>query len=176
MSKSHCLYSDYGSYFLVRTLSALSKEGNQTAEQPASACTALLCCPQTYNILPYLCIGRVADIERQALLAAAGQEVCTAEDACAPCGAALAGPSVILTFSYDYFEAAVLHSEFEVMLVLLRIPRLAQRNSTAVSSCLIALLILTGSSAGLAEMPASAHRRLLSESAHSRRWHRCCAH
>ena len=35
---------------------------------------------------------------------------------CAPCGAVLAGASVALTFSYDYFDVVVLDSEFEVRL------------------------------------------------------------
>ena len=34
---------------------------------------------------------------------------------CAPCGAALGGPSVALTFSYDFPEAVDLHSEYEVL-------------------------------------------------------------
>lgn len=33
---------------------------------------------------------------------------------CAPCGAVLAGASVALTFSYDYFDVVVLDTEFEV--------------------------------------------------------------
>lgn len=33
---------------------------------------------------------------------------------CAPCGVALLGPSVALTFAYDYFDVVVLESEFEV--------------------------------------------------------------
>lgn len=33
---------------------------------------------------------------------------------CAPCGAVLAGASVALTFSYDYFDVVVLASEYEV--------------------------------------------------------------
>ena len=36
------------------------------------------------------------------------------ESLCAPCGAALAGPCVALTFAYDYFEVAELDGEFEV--------------------------------------------------------------
>lgn len=36
------------------------------------------------------------------------------EALCAPCGAALAGPVVALTFAYDYFEVVELDSEFEV--------------------------------------------------------------
>ena len=33
---------------------------------------------------------------------------------CAPCGAVLAGASVALTFSYDFFDVVVLDTEFEV--------------------------------------------------------------
>lgn len=36
------------------------------------------------------------------------------EALCAPCGAALTGSFVALTFAYDYFEVAELDSEFEV--------------------------------------------------------------
>ncbi|KAK9834170.1 hypothetical protein WJX81_004930 [Elliptochloris bilobata] len=40
--------------------------------------------------------------------------ICRPEEAlCAPCGAAVAGPSVALTFSYDFFDVVVLGSEFE---------------------------------------------------------------
>ncbi|KAK9818906.1 hypothetical protein WJX81_000729, partial [Elliptochloris bilobata] len=43
--------------------------------------------------------------------------VCIPDDGegllCAPCGAGLAGPSVLITFSYDYFDVVVLDSEYE---------------------------------------------------------------
>ena len=38
---------------------------------------------------------------------------------CAPCGAMLAGASIALTFSYDYFDVVVLDTEFEVGSLLL---------------------------------------------------------
>ena len=38
---------------------------------------------------------------------------------CTPCGAELLGPSVALTFSYDFFDVVVLHSDFEVCLFYL---------------------------------------------------------
>ena len=45
--------------------------------------------------------------------------MCQPDDTlCAPCGAELVGPSVALTFSYDFFDAVVLHTEFEVCLFL----------------------------------------------------------
>ena len=41
--------------------------------------------------------------------------LCQPEDTlCAPCGAEFVGPSVALTFTYDFFDAVVLHTEFEV--------------------------------------------------------------
>ena len=41
--------------------------------------------------------------------------ICREHEAlCAPCGAALTGPVVALTFAYDYFEVVELDSEFEV--------------------------------------------------------------
>ena len=41
--------------------------------------------------------------------------MCGPEDAfCAPCGTSVAGPSVAMTFSYDFFEIIELHSEYEV--------------------------------------------------------------
>lgn len=136
VSKSHCFCSKLWKLFIFRTLCFVSEKHLDRAACNCVHSTALLSTDIQY-LAVRLDIGRVAEIEWQALLAAAGQQVCKAEDACAPCGAALAGPSVTLTFSYDYFEAAVLHSEFEVMPVLLRVPPLAQRCSTAVSSCLI---------------------------------------
>ena len=53
---------------------------------------------------------------KSAVLPAAGrQAVCEAEDGfCAPCGSSVAGPSVAITFSYEFFEIVELHSEFEV--------------------------------------------------------------
>ncbi|KAK9825364.1 hypothetical protein WJX81_004084 [Elliptochloris bilobata] len=43
-----------------------------------------------------------------------GANLCNLQGAlCAPCGAPLAGPSVALTFSYDFFEMVVLDSDFE---------------------------------------------------------------
>ena len=45
--------------------------------------------------------------------------ICGPEGAlCAPCGAELAGPSVAITFSYDYFDVVVLRTEFEARLSL----------------------------------------------------------
>lgn len=51
-----------------------------------------------------------------AVLPAAGpQAVCGPEEAfCAPCGSRVAGPSVAITFSYEFFEIVELHSEYEV--------------------------------------------------------------
>lgn len=40
------------------------------------------------------------------------------ESYCAPCGAAMAGPSVSLTFAYDYFDVVVLQSDYEVLMPL----------------------------------------------------------
>ena len=46
--------------------------------------------------------------------------LCQPEDTlCAPCGAVFTGPSVALTFSYDFFEEVVLHTEYEVCLLYL---------------------------------------------------------
>ena len=39
---------------------------------------------------------------------------CRSGALCAPCGAALTGHSVALTFSYEYFDVVALHTEFEV--------------------------------------------------------------
>ena len=51
-----------------------------------------------------------------AVLPAAGpQAVCGPEEAfCAPCGSSVAGLSVAISFSYEFFEVIELHSEFEV--------------------------------------------------------------
>ena len=46
--------------------------------------------------------------------------LCQPEDTlCAPCGEELLGPSVALTFSYDFFDAVLLHTEYEVRLSFL---------------------------------------------------------
>ena len=129
-----------------------------------------------YHMSRQCWFGPITGINLRALLAAAVQQVCTAEDACAPCGAALAGPLVAVTFSYDYFEAAVLYSEYEVM------PLLFMHTSacTALFQCRVKLLYSPSEPdrkfGWPAEVSASAHRRLLSEPAHSRRWRRCCAY
>lgn len=52
---------------------------------------------------------------RNAVPAAEPPAVCGPEEAfCAPCGSTVAGPSVAITFSYDFFEIIELHSEYEV--------------------------------------------------------------
>ena len=46
--------------------------------------------------------------------------MCRPEDTlCSPCGAELVGPSVALTFSYDFFDVVVLHTDFEICLLYL---------------------------------------------------------
>ena len=41
--------------------------------------------------------------------------MCGPEEAlCAPCGSGVAGPSVAITFFYEFFEIVELHSEYEV--------------------------------------------------------------
>ena len=48
---------------------------------------------------------------------AGNSALCRPGDAlCAPCGAGLVGHSVALTFSYDFFDAVVLRTDFEVCL------------------------------------------------------------
>ena len=63
-----------------------------------------------------LCGCAHALLVKSAVLPAAGpQAVCGTEEAfCAPCGSSVAGPSVAITFSYEFFEVIELHTEFEV--------------------------------------------------------------
>ena len=54
------------------------------------------------------------------MCSAGTKTLCQPEDTlCAPCGAELVGPSVALTFSYDFFDAVLLHTDFEVCLAFL---------------------------------------------------------
>ena len=59
--------------------------------------------------------GRAHALKNAVLSAAGPQAVCGPEEAfCAPCGSRVAGPSVAMTFSYEFFEIVELHSEYEV--------------------------------------------------------------
>ena len=69
-------------------------------------------CSRSWFVLRAL---RHAAYEKGGVSATGPQAVCGPEEAlCAPCGQQTTGPSVALTFSYEFFELVELHSDYEV--------------------------------------------------------------